>query len=615
MLLLCLSAQSDIGDLLGMHLKVPVLHFFPVALGALVGDFSSSQTIVRFGEFELDQDAGELRRNGIKVRLQEQPLQVLQILLEQPGRVITREELQRRMWPADTFVDFDKGINNAINRLREALGDTAETPLYIETLPRRGYRFKAAVDAPKRPTSGTPLDSIAIFPFETASSDPDTEYLAIGIPGSITHGLSQVPNLRVISWRSAASEESQRKDPLAIGRKLGVRAVLTGRIWQRASKLRLHVDLLETGNGQEIWGDQYDSDLTELFAVQDSISREVSQKLRLKVTGETESRLVKRYTENVEAYQLYVKARRWCEKRSAEGFRRAFEYLTRTIQIDPNYSLAHAELARCISVPCYYGAVDPKVAYPKARLAAQRALEIDPDLAEAHEILATVSQNYDWDWSSAENQYRRAIKLNPNYPMGHYYYSYHLALLGHSDEAIREIREAMSHDPTSGQLNAALAFVLMLGRRFDACIQQAVTAIEVDPNMTLSYWTLGVAYEQKGMYKEAIDAYEKCLSLGGAVGYSKAFIAHAQAQSGDRSKALATLRDLQEISKSTYVPVLTQVIVYDGLMEKDLALKALHRSCENRETNLVFLATWPHFDYIRDDPRFQEVERRVGIRD
>jgi len=378
--------------------------------------------------------------------------------------------------------------------------------------------------------------------------------------------------------------------------------------------LRLHVDLLDTANGLEIWGDQYDSDLTELFAVQDSISREVSQKLRLKMTGETEIRLVKRYTENIEAYQLYVKARRWCEKRSAEGFKRAAEYLSRAIQIDPNYALAQAELAQCISVPCYYGAVDPNVAYPKARAIAQRALEIDPDLAEAHEVLATVLQNYDWNWPGAEREYKRTIRLNPNYAMGNYHYSYHLALLGHAEEAIREATEALSREPMSNVLNHALAFVLMLARKYDECIEQVFTAIEVDPQMTLSYWTLGVAYEQKGMYEQALEAYEKGISLGGAIGFSRAFIVHAHAKLGDRSKAQAALCELKEASKSTYIPVLAYVIAYEGLMEKELALESLQSSCENRETNLIMLKVWPHFDGIRENPKFQEIERRVGLR-
>jgi TolB-like protein/DNA-binding winged helix-turn-helix (wHTH) protein len=600
-----------------MRNQRPVLKSHPaVSLGLALSDFHVSPVVVRFGAFELDRAAGELRRDGVKVRLQELPFQVLQILLEQPGKVILRDELKKRIWPSDTFVDFDHGINNAIKRLREALQDTAETPAYIETLPRRGYRFKAAVDGlpSKLRTGSAPLDSVAVFRFETESCDPDTDYLAIGIPGGVIHALSQVPHLRVISWRSADSAQSQDRDPLAIGRKLGVRAVLTGRIWQRANKLRLHVDLLDAENGEEIWGDQYDSDVHELFAVQDSISREVSHRLRLKMTGETESRLVRHYTENIEAYQLYVKARSWCEKRSAEGFKRGMEYLSRAIEMDPNYALAHAELAQCISVPCYYGAVDPNVAYPKARRIAQRALELDPDLDEAHEVLATVLQNYDWDWPGAEKEYRRSIQLNPNYGMAHYHYSYHLVLSGRAEEAIREATEALSHEPMSSVLNSALAFVLMLARKYDDSIEQVFTAIEVDPNMTLSYWTLGVDYEQKGMYEEAVRAYEKCLSLGGGIGYSKAFIAHAHGKSGDRSKALATLRELQEASKSTYVPMLAQVIAYDGLMERELALESLRTSCDNRETNLVFLKTWPHFDYIRDDPRFQGIERLVGLR-
>jgi len=577
--------------------------------------FPSSHAIVRFGGFELDQHAGELRKDGTRIRLQEQPLQILRILLEHPGTIITREELRQKIWPSDTFVDFDHGINNAIKRLREALGDIAETPGFIETLPRRGYRFIAAIeDAPSKLRVGAPIDSIAVFPFETASSDPNTDYLAIGIPGSVTHALSQIPHLRVISWRRAANEESCKSDPLAIGRKLGVRAVLTGTIWQRGSKLRLHVDLLGTSNGEEIWGDQYDSDLTELFAVQDSISREVSHKLRLRMTGEAENRLVKRHTQNIEAYQLYVRARRWCEKRSAEGFRRGVEYLSQAIQIDPDYAHAHAEMAQCISVPCYYGSVDPNVAYPRARACALRALEIDPDLAEGHAVLAHILQTYDWNWRDSEREFHRAIELNPNYATAHYHYSYFLAELMRFDEAIHEATEALSRDPVSPLLNAGLAFVLLLAREYDRCIQQALTAIEVDPNMTLCYMVLGTAYEQKGEHSAAIEAYEKGIDLGGMLALQKAFIGHVHGKCGDREKVRMVLEDLEELAKTAYVPSMASVFVYDGLRECDLAIGALDRACDSRETTLVFLRTWPYFDRIRNDPRFQNVERRVGLR-
>ncbi len=571
---------------------------------------------VRFGLFEVDLRAGELRKQGIKIKLQEQPLQILAMLLEHPGQVVTREELRNKLWPADIFVDFDHGLNKAINKLREALGDSAESPRFIETLSHRGYRFLAPLDGTREdlPKRGGPIDSIAVFPLDNDSTDPDTEYLAVGIPGSIIHSLSRIPRLRVISWRSASSGENQQSDPLAIGRKLGVRAVLIGRIWQRTNKLRLHVDLLDTANGEEIWGDQYDRNLTELFSVQDEISRVVSQKLRPKMTGEDEHRLTKRYTENIEAYQLYVRARRWCEKRSAEGFKRATEYLSQAIQMDQNYALAHAELAQCISVPCYYGSVDPNVAYPKARISALRALEIDPNLAEAHDVLATILKNYDWDWEGGEKEYKLAIEVNPNYATAHYHYSYLLAESGRFEEAIREATEALSRDPMSPLLNAGLALILLFARKLDQCIEQALTATEVDPNMTLCYWTLGTAYEQKGKYRAAIEAFEKCIELGGAVALSKAFIGHVYAKSGERVRAQDELRELQALSKTRYVPSVASAIVHDGLMEKDFAIEALHRACENRETNLIQIKVMPHFDNLRDDPRFQEIERRVGLR-
>ena len=577
---------------------------------------SSSPQLLRFGAFELDLRARELRKEGVKVKLQEQPFQILAMLLEHQGQVVTREELRSRLWPSDTFVDFDLGLNKAINKLREALGDSADNPRFVETLPRRGYRFLTTLDsaAEGHAKRGGSIDSIAVFPLESDNTDPDTECLAIGIPGSIIHSLSRIPGLHVISWRNAASGENQQSDPLAIGRRLGVKAVLTGRIWQRANMLRLHVDLLNPANGEEIWGDQYDRDLTELFAVQDEISREVSQKLRLRMTGEDENRLTKRYTENVEAYQLYVRARHGCEQRTANGFKRGIENLTRALQIDPNYALAHAELAQCISVPCYYGAVDPNIAYPKAKACALRALEIDPNLAEAHDVLASFSQNYDWDWPAGEKSCKRTIELNPNYATGRYHYSYHLALQGRFDEGIREATEAVSRDPMSGILNSGLAFVLLLARRYDECIKQALTAIDVDPLMALCYWTLGVSREAKGMYPEARDAYEKSIGIGGTHGFLNSFIVHNYANWGKKPEAQEALRKMKEISKSRYLPRLAFTIAYEGLGEHELAIAELQQACVNRETNLIFLKTWPHFDGLRHDPRFQEVERRVGLR-
>jgi TolB-like protein len=575
-----------------------------------------THSAIRFGAFELDLRAGELRKQGIKIKLQEQPFQILAMLHANLGQVVTREELRSKLWPADTFVDFDHSLNKAINKLREALGDSAENPRFIETLSRRGYRFLLPIEAAQEILSkrGGPIDSIAVFPLAIASADPDADYLAFGIPGSIIHSLSRIPKLRVIACSAFASNRDREADPLAIGRKLGVRAVLIGRIWQRSNKLRLQVDLVDTLGGEELWGEQYDRDLTELFVIHDEISREVSRKLRFKLTGEDESRLTRRHTDNIEAYQLCVRGRRWCEKRSVEGFRRGIEYLSQAIQMDPNYALAHAELAQCISVPCYYGSVDPNVAYPKAKVAALRALEIDPNLAEGHEVLATVLQNYDWDWAGAEKEYQLAIELNPNYAIAHYHYAYHLSELGRFEEAIRQATEALSRDPMSGIMNSGLAFVLLHARKLDWCVEQCLTAIEVDPHMTLSYLTLGTAYEQKGMYQEAITTYERGLALGGAVAVQKAMLSHVYAESGERAKACEILRELQELSKTSYVAPFDSVIVYDGLGERELAIECLQKAYENRDTLIIFMKVWPQFDRIREDPRFQEIERRIGLR-
>ena len=576
---------------------------------------SSQPPLVRFGAFELDLRAGELRKEGLKIRLQEQPFQILAMLLEHPGQVVTREELRSRLWPGDTFLDFDHGLNKAINKLREALGDSADNPRFIETLAKRGYRFLVSPTArAEAQARGAAIDSIAVFPLESDSIDPDTEYLAVGIPGSIVHSLSQIPDLRVISWRTTSSKEQKQNDPLAVGRRLAVRAVLIGRIWQRGNKLRLHMDLLDPANGEEIWGDQYDRDLAELFTVQDDISREVSQKLRLRMTGEAEKRLAQRYTENIHAYQLYVRGRRWCEKRTEEGFKRGIEYLSQALQIDPNYALAHAELAQCFAVPCQYASVDPNAALPKAKASALRALEIDSNLAEGHSILAFILESYDWNWRAAESEFKLAIELNPNYATAHYHYSYLLSYLGRFDEAIHEATEALSRDPMSPLLNAALAFVLLHARKYDQCIEQAFTAIDVDPGMLLTYFTLGTALEQKGMYREAIVAFEKGIALGGALVLQKSFVGHAYATSGEHGKAWEIVRELTELSKTTYVPSFVLAIVYDGLKERELAIEALRKSCADRETNIILLKVWPHFDNFRDDPRFQEIERHVGLR-
>jgi TolB-like protein/Flp pilus assembly protein TadD len=577
---------------------------------------SSSRRLVRFGLFEADLSSRELRKNGARIRLQDQPFQVLSVLLDRPGGVVTRDELRQKIWPGDTFIDFDKGLNVAINKIREALGDSAENPRFVETLPRRGYRFLASLnDAQSNSVTGrSPIDSIAVLPLANSSPDLDTECIAVGIPGNIIHRLSQIPGLRVVSWNSVSCHKDQDTDPQTLGRRFNVRALLVGRIWVRANKLRLHVDLVDTASGEELWGEQYDRDLTEIFTIQDEIAREVSQKLELKLTGAQSARLGRHYTDNIEAYQLYVRGRHSIEKRSMGGFKKGSECLNEAIQKDPGYALAYAELSQCLHMPAYYGVVSPQEAYPRAKSVALKALAIDDTLAEAHDTLATVMQNFDWDWDSAGKEYKRAIELNPNYPVARLHYAMHLSLLGRFEESIREATEGQRRDPMSGVTNAALAFVLVNAGRFDRCIEQSLTTIDIDPALTFTYVSLAMAYERKGMFPEAIMTNEKSLELGGSAAFHKSALGHAYASSGDHARARDILRELQQSSERGYMPFWSLAIVYDGLGEKELAIELLQKALERREAMLVSLRVWPLLEKSRDDPRFQEIERRVGLR-
>jgi len=574
-----------------------------------VGLINSQKQMLKFGAFEVDLTCGELRKNGVKLRLQGQPFQVLAALLEYPGQVVSREELRKKLWPADTFVDFDKGLNTAINKIRETLGDSAERPRFVETIPRRGYRFLDTVGT----TGSDSIDSIAVLPFLNTSSGPDAEYLALGIPGSIIHNLSRFPGLRVIAWSTVSAYKDRESVLRTGGSELHARAVLLGRIWQRKDRLRVQVDLVNSATGEELWGEQYDRDITEVFSVQDEISREVSLKLQLKLGADPVPSLPRRHTANIEAYQLYLRGRRHSEKRSTEGFQKGVEYLTEAIRKDPGYALAYAELAQCVYMPAYYGRVSPHEVYPKAKELALKALQMDDSLAQAHDALATVRQNYNYDWAGAEEEYKRAVALDPNYTTGRFHYSMHLDFLARFEEAIFQAREGQIRDPLSGITNVSVAFALLCARQFDACRHQSLTTVDLDPSMTFTYVSLGVAYEGMGMFAEGVAAHERSLALGGSPALHIPMIGHIYAAAGDLARARQVLESLQNLSREKYIPHWSFAIVHEGLGNIESAIDSLEKGFQNRETLLTTVKVWPHFDKLRDKPRFQEIERRVGL--
>jgi TolB-like protein/DNA-binding winged helix-turn-helix (wHTH) protein/Tfp pilus assembly protein PilF len=615
-------------------------------------------SVCRFGVFELDLRAAELRKNGVKLRLQDQPYQVLLKLLEHSGEIVSREELRATLWHEDTFVDFETGLNTAIKRLRETLGDSADNPTFIETIPRRGYKFMAPVEIPVSQESnmldpadrqetprgkkllkhgsvvaavavvllicaatwfgvfrvrGKAIDSVAVLPFANASADSDMEYLSDGITDSLISNLSQLPNLRVIARSTVFRYKGKEADPQKVGQDLRVRAVLSGRLLQRGDTLIVQAELMDVAKGSQLWGGRYNRKATDVFALQEDLSKEISEKLRLRLTGEEKQRLTKRYTENAEAYQLCLKGRYYFYKLTPAGLQKAIEYFQQAIDRDPGYALAYAGLADTYNSLAFFTVLPPRELMPKAKAAAAKALEIDDRLAEAHVSLGWAGFTYDRDWSVAGKHLERAVALNPAYPLAHAYYSLYLSALGRSEEALAEAKRARDLDPVSPAIVHYVAVQSYLARQFDQSIEQCQETQAMDPSFTPAYGTMGHAYAAKGMYSEALAAYEKYSALSGGSPGSAAFLGYAHARLGQRQEALRVLDQLKAASKQRYVPAFSFVIVYVGLGEKEQAFTWLEKAYEEHTNSLAYLRVAAIWDPLRSDPRFTDLLHRIGL--
>jgi len=622
---------------------------------------------IRFGVFEVDLQASELRKQGIKVKLQQQPFELLAMLLEHPGEVVTREEIQKRLWPADTFVDFDRGLNRATNRLRESLGDDAESPRFIETLPRRGYRFIAPVvkldesghvaelvppQADTVPTNGSPyspgydrvrlrigfvtalvaialltvaawfaffrprhgaIESVAVLPFSNGSSDSNAEYLSDGITESLINNLSQLPNLRVMARSTVFRYKANDADPQKIGNDLHVQAVLSGRLLQQGNVLIIQAELMDVKTGVQLWGGQFNRSAEDVLALQDDLSREIAEKLRVKLTGEQKQRLARRNTEDAEAYRFYLKGRYYWNKRSPEGMQKAASYFQQAIDKDPGYALAYAGLADTYVYLSFFNMVAPRDAMPRAKAAAAKALEIDDHLAEAHVSLGYMSYAYDWDWPAAGRHFDQALALDPAYTRAHIFYPFYLSSRGQSQEAVTVAKSALDLDPASPSLSHSLAVQFYLTRQFDQAIEQCRKTLEMDPNFAVAYAVLGQTYLAKGMNSEAAPVLEKYSALSQGSVDSLALLGYSQARRGKKSQALRTIDELKETSKNSFVPAFYFALVYAALEDKDQAFMWLEKGYDERFARFAYLKLEALWDPLRSDERFRDLVRRVGI--
>ncbi len=540
-------------------------------------------------------------------------MDLLILLVERHRQLVWRADIAKRLWDPGVFVDVEMGVNTAIRKVRQALRDSRESPAFIETISGKGYRFIAPVNAVLLGRHQEAIESVAVLPFANDSADPDGEYLSDGITETLINSLSQIWNLRVVARNTVFRYKGKDIDPQKAGNDLHVRAVVSGRLLQRGNTLIVRAELMNVATGEQLWGGQYNRKPEDVFALQDDLSREISEKLRLQLTGEERQRLTKRYTEDSEAYRLYLKGRYHWNKRSPEGLQKAVEYFRKALDKDPAYSLAYAGLADTYAHLSFFNVVASREAMPKAKTAAEQGLEIDKDLAEAHVSLGYISFTYEGDWPAAGKHFEQALTLNPAYSRAHTFYAFYLSSLGRSEEALEVAKRALDLDPASPAVSHSLAVQLYLARKFDRAIEQAYDTLEMDGNFAISYVVLGEVYLSKGMYRDGLSALEKYSALSRRNATSLAFLGYSHARLGERKEALRMIEELKAASQQSFVPALFVALVYAGLEDKDQAFTWLEKAYEERFNRLAYLKVEALWDPLRSDPRFADLLRRVGI--
>ena len=457
------------------------------------------------------------------------------------------------------------------------------------------------------------IDSLAVLPFENASSDPEHEYLSDGITASLINSLAALPKLRVMARSTVFRYKGRETDPQAVGRELNVRAVLTGRMMQSGGSLRIGTELVDVGTGSQLWGAQYDRKPGDIFAVQDEISNEISEKLRLQLTRAEKKRLTRHHTEDAEAYRLYLKGRHHWNKWTEEGFYKAIEYFQKAVKKDPRYALAYAGLADSYVLLGWNSYLMPNEAFPKGKVAAMTALQLDANLAEAHTSFAAILWLYDWRWEEAEAEFKRSLDLSPNYATGNHWYAEYVMTIGRQAEAITRMKNGQDLDPLSLIINVAVGWAFYHARRYDEAIEQLRRTVELDPNYPVTYWILGLVLRKTGRYELAIAEGENGVKLSGGSPLMLAALAHTLGTAGNTKEAIQILNDLTTLAKQKYVAPYFFAGIHIGLGEIDRAIECLEKSYREHSHWLIYLHMDPSMDALREDRRFQDLLRRVNL--
>jgi TolB-like protein/DNA-binding winged helix-turn-helix (wHTH) protein/Flp pilus assembly protein TadD len=661
---------------------------------AVCSGMETPSPIFRFGPFEAKTHAQELSRNGTKIKLRGQPFLILEVLLRRAGEVVTREEIRQRLWPADTFVDFEHGLNTSIKKLRQVLCDSATEPRYIETLPRLGYRFIAPVETlveprarkavevratpesgitiparrvgdpafvPEQIPRGRPrlqlfapavlvlagvalifgfakprewfsarfrstrsaavavasspreLRSIAVLPLQNLSNNPAEDYFADGMTDELTTDLAQFGSLRVISRTSAIHYKGAGKTAPEIGHELGVDTLIEGTVQRVGNRVRIRVQLIDSASDRHLWARSYDRELKDVLVLQSSAARDIAEEVQGKVAfPQPEARPINPHPVQPDAYEAYLKGRYFWNKRNEDGLKKSIDYFEQAISKDPKFAAAYAGLADSYSI-LGSDVLPAPLASAKAHDAASKALELDPAIAEGHAELGLVEFYYDWDWARSEQEFRRAIELNPNYATAHQWYSYYLSAMGRFPEALEEARHAQQIDPLSLSINTTLAGRYRDLRQYAQAIDLSERTLEMDSDFVPAHIALGAAYEEQSIWQRAISEYQKAVDLSKNSPIALASLGSAYGYSGNQDEARKVIAGLREASKRHYVSGFDMATVFAGIGERDNAFHWLEKAYSDRESQMAFLNVSRRLDPLRSDPRFADLLRRMGL--
>ena len=568
---------------------------------------------VRFDVYDVDLTSGELWKRGRRLRIQEKPFQLLEALVERAGEVVSRDELYRRLWPSDTFVDFDRGLNNAANKLRTALGDSAEAPRFVETVGRRGYRFIGTLEAKEGPPQASPrvapparhIRSIAVLPLANLSSDPEQEYFSDGMTDLLISQIAGIQSLRVVSRQSTVRYKGSQTPMPVIARELGVDALIEGTIARSGGRVRINVQLIHGPEDSHLWRGNWERDLGDIFILQSEIARAVADAVAATVTTAEALRLQAARNVDPAAHDAYLKGRFFSRQRTREGLLRSVGCYRQAIAIEPAFAPAYAALAESYGPLGYLGFLPPHEATPAMRAAATRALELDPDLVEGLTALAACEAFHEWRWREAETHFQRAIAVDPNYSTAHLWFGLQLEIEGRHDESLAQRLRGLALDPLWLRAVVEVGRGLFMAGRHDEAAARLQSALELDPNYAFTRRALALVDLTRGHYDAAIAGFE-------AVG-DRGSVAHALGVAGQAERARAVFDELTRQSEGEYVSPVSYALAHLGMGERDASLAALERAVTTGAVDVAATRVDPRFAPIHAEPRFAALCRRMHL--